>query len=259
MNIDTFRTVMTERLDTVERVKAAAQAIEVSVATLYRYKKSPDDIPTGKTLALMNFLGIPLADRVSWKRPEFVAAERRRLELEMAIANGGTRYVVTPTFTVNAELPELSRVVSVFDYGRRHAHRIPELLELRAERRDLYVRGSYASFELIHAPSYLDFLNGTGRYADIPEEVRRMQVKELVRSMDMPTVDRRVYVRHTPELPVVSVYSTGVSILRADDFVVEFHDAQVLQELTAIFMDFFEAADLRSKDSVLRFLSTGDM
>jgi hypothetical protein len=258
--VDLLRTQLHERLRTTDQVKAAASRIKVSPATLYRWKAAPETIPFGKVAMLIDYLGDPVQDRVSWSRSEFVASDRRRLELERATSPGGTRYVVTPTFTVNSELPELTERLLEYDYGARYRDRLPEYLEVREARRQLYESGDYTSYEMINGASYLDFHSGRGRYDGVPRSLRESQIKELLRSLRFAHVRRRIYLKSTPELPIVSCYNgpgTSTAVIRVDDFTVECRGEQIASELQEIFMEYFERADLKSPEQVAEFLRSG--
>lgn len=259
MDINRVRNLLHERLATTEQVKKVAEKTGISAATIYRYKAAPESIPLGKLIALSEVLGFPLGDSATWFKTEFVDSERRRLELEKSIANGSKRLVVTPTFTINAQIPEYTEYVMRFDYGARSLDRLPEYLELRQERRVLYEKGSYISYEIISGSSYCDFYFRRSKFRGITKELRDKQVKNLLRTLDLNHIHRRVYLKRTPELPIVSIYSGNIAIVRADDFVIEFQGEGIPGELTNIFHKFFDTADLKSYEEVAKFLKNPDV
>ncbi len=250
-----IKALMASRLNTRERVEHAADAIGVSVATLYRYKTAPETIPLGKVMALNDILGYSLGDGATWNRREFIEAEARRAELEELIANGGTRVSVTPAFSVNAQLPEVTRAVMDFDHGVHRRSDFDEYAELRQHRRELYLASNYESFEVINARVYEDFFAGRGRYRSIGRDLRDRQIEELLRTSDLEHVNRRIYTRATPELPIISWYSSGIVVSRIDDLVIEFVNRDAVDELAMIVDRFWKSTDIQSPDEVQSFLS----
>ncbi|MBU1495166.1 MAG: hypothetical protein KJ956_14510 [Actinobacteria bacterium] len=252
--LDEIRLLLKTRLDTRERVERAANAIGVSAATLYRYKSAPENIPLGKLSALNDLLGFSLGDGATWVRSEFIEAEERREALEASIAAGGMRLVVTPAFSVNAQLPDVTRAVMDFDHGVHRRSDFERYLAIRQQRRELYLSGDYESLEIIDAASYVDFFEGRGRYRSLSDDLRRKQIDELVRTTRLDHVVRRVYVRSTPELPIVSWYSTGTVVARLDDFVIEFTNRDAVDELATIVSRFYGSAEIQAVDQVEEFL-----
>src|SRR5262245_55532501 len=99
---------------------------------MYRYKKDPESIPFGKLVELGQFLGFPIGGTAAWSRADIIASERRRYELEGAVAaNGGRRYITTPSFPVTCEVSDFTERLWDFDYGQRQRDVMATYLELR--------------------------------------------------------------------------------------------------------------------------------
>jgi len=255
VNIELLKTFLRERLHTAELAEQAAGHIGVSLATMYRYKKSPESIPFGKLMALGKFLGFPIGVSAAWSRADVVAGERRRLELEVAVAAAsGRRYVVSPSFPVTCELPDFTERMWDIDYGVRQNNRKLDYLELRQHRNVLYEKGEYESIELLIGSGYRDFLKGCGRFHGVGDDLRQQQLAAILRSLESSHIHRRIYLKHTPELPVFSCYSTDVAVIRVDDFTVEFSGAETTNELLDIFNDYYDNADIKTPGEVKEFL-----
>ncbi len=255
MNVDLFKRVLEERLTTRDLVAAAAQAVDVSIATMYRYKSDPAVIPFGKIVTLGKYLAFPIEGTVAWSRADVLQGEHRRLELEQRVSQaGGRRFTVTPSYTVAAELPEMTRGLWQFDYPSREGGEFEQYLELRAQRRKLYLDGKYNSLEIITAGGYRDFFFGEGRFTGIPKALRDKQVAELLKSLKLPHVQRRVYTQNTPEVPVITCYSTAIAVIRVDDITIEFNDSPKVSELIEVFDYYFKEASIAAKDEIADFL-----
>lgn len=256
MNIEIVKRLLRERLSTAQLVEVAATKIEVSVATLYRYKKDPAAMPFGKLVELGKHLGFPIGGSATWSRMDVIAGERRRLELEEATADAkGRRCIVTPSFPVTCELDQFTQCLWDNDYGARDRNRLKEYQQLRKRRTELYSSGRFESVEIINGAGYLDFLKGTGRFRSVPERLRKSQQEKIVASLKFPNIHRRVYLKSTPELPVFSWFSTDTAIIRVDDFTVEFQGPETCNELRDIFDDYFDSADLKTNEEVRDFLA----
>lgn len=256
MNTDIVQALMKERLPTAERMREAANKLGVSLATLYRYKSDPSAIPFGKLIVLSQHLNFPMEAAVTWAREDVVQGERRRLELEQRICEcGGWRCAVTGSYTVNAELPDVTKFLWERDYGRRKRNEIGEYVDIRAERSSLYFSGGYRSREIISAEAYRDFFNKRGRFTGLPERLRKAQVASLLKAAQLKHVDLRVKVRSTPEMPPVVCYSNHTAYLRIDDLKLEFAGKEVAADLARIVSGFFDEAELSTKSDVLAFLS----
>lgn len=255
MNIEYFKTIIDERLTTRELVGEAARIINVSTATMYRYKRDPAAIPFGKLVALGKYLAFPIEGTVAWSRADVIQGERRRLQLEFKAAKvGGSRFTVTPSYSVNAELPEMTRQLWEFDYPGKDKKELETYLHLRSSRHELYVAGQYQSLELLSGSGYMDLFYGRGRFKDVPDAVRKKQITAFLKTMEYPHVQRRVYLKHTPELPVITCYSTNIAVIRVDDITIEFNDTPKVSELIDVYNHYFKNADIISKDRVAKFL-----
>lgn len=255
MDTEIIKNLLKDRLPTAELASAAAERIGVSIATMYRYKKDPQSIPFGKLIALGKYLGFPIGGSAAWSRADIIASESRRYELEAAVgAIGGRRYIVTPSFTVNCELPEFTKRLWDFDYGNRQRDVMDKYLALRKKRYELYEKGVYESVEIFAGAGYQDFLNRRGRFEGIDEELQRRQLEQIVRSLDFAHVRRRIYLKSTPELPIFQCYSNEIAVIRVDDFTVEFNGPETAKELMEIFDEYYDRADLKSVEEVREFL-----
>jgi hypothetical protein len=259
MDAESVRNLLRERLTTADAMQQAAGSIGVSVATMYRYKSNPEGIPLGKLISLGKYLAFPIAGSVTWSRTDIVAMERRRYQLEASVAGQtGRRYVVTPSFTANCEVPEFTKALWDFDYGTGNQHSLANYLELRSKRRELYEQGLYESFELVSGAGYADFFQRQGRFKGLSEQLMRRQLDELVRSLAYPHIHRRVYLKNSPELPIFSCYSSNVAVIRVDDFTAEFGGESVARELVDIFKEYFDSADLKTVEEVRDFFLCPD-
>src|SRR5438046_2310711 len=117
MKTELIANFLRDRLQTTEQMQYAARLIEVSLGTMYRYRANPEAMPLGKLAKLADQFGLPIEGTAAWSRTDLVQGERRRWEWEAKIAAVcGTRFTVTPVFTVNCELPEFTRKVWENDY-----------------------------------------------------------------------------------------------------------------------------------------------
>jgi hypothetical protein len=258
MLIEDVKKLLTERLTTAKLMRQAASVIDVSLATMYRYKSDPSAIPFGALVNLGKYLAFPIEGTVVWSKQDVPRSELRRFQLESAVAMQearGSRFTVTPSYSVNVELPEVTQFLWNFDYGRPSSNgELDRYLEHRCARRKMYLEGKYNSLELITGNGYRDFFNGKGRFKGVPTNLRQKQVKELIRTLDLPHVIRRLYLKNTPELPVFTCYSNAVAVIRVDDFTVEFSGTSAVQELTEVFQNYFANADVKTKEEMVDFL-----
>ncbi len=258
MLIEDVKRLLNERLPTAKLMQQAASAIDVSLATMYRYKSDPSAIPFGALVNLGKYLAFPIEGTVVWSKQDVPRSELRRFQLESAVAmqeTHGSRFTVTPSYSVNVELPEVTQLLWDFDYGPPSSNcDLNRYLEYRCARRKMYLEGKYNSLELITGNGYRDFFNGQGRFKGIPRILRQQQVKEFIRTLELPHVSRRVYLKSTPELPVFTCYSNAVAVIRVDDFTVEFSGTGAVHELTEIFHNYFDNADLKAKEEMVDFL-----
>jgi hypothetical protein len=260
MEIAIVKNLMNERLTTANLMNDAARKIGVSLATMYRYKSNPELIPLGKLISLCEHLGFPLGGSITWSKNKVLQGERRRYELEKEIAEQefGKRYVITPSYTVTSELPEVTRQLWDYDYGTRYQELISDYIGLRQERCKLYQEGKYESFEIINGFCYKDFFYGQGRFKGLPKELRMKQIDSLIKSLEYPHVNRRIYLKATPELPIFSCFSTDKAVIRIDDFIVEFNNETIVKELVETYNTYYDTADIINKDQVKVFLQKPD-
>ncbi len=261
-----IKELLNSSLTTKAETQKLSNNIGVSVATMYRYKKEPELIPFGILLKIKGYLGRPVnsPDYVLKSPSDFVIAEERRLSFEQS-CSGGSRYVITPIFSVNSETEDFTRTVTRFDYPDAPDCQIENLVKVRRKRCGVYKKGEYKSFELIDANKYRDFYLGVNRFSMLTRECINQQIEELVKSTMFPNVDRRIYLFNTPELPVVSCYEVDTRkkaflkcIVRADDFVAEYtneNSPDSATEIKNMFMRFYETkTNLKDPEDVIDFL-----
>ncbi len=254
--IDNF---LNQRLSTRKAVEEAASIIGVSTATMYRYKANPEMISLGQICKLSHQLGLPLAEGAVWTDANILSAERRRLELESEVAkNLGTRLITIPAYTVNDEIPEITKLLLLEDYGADAKRFDAELLGVRAERRRLYESAAYESWELWNGFGYRDFLNGRGRYRSIPADLRQAQSAILIETSKRPNVHRFVYTAHTPELPMFGCHTPpGVALVRVDDIHLEFQDSQLVKSFEETFEKLRRSSATSTVEQFTTFLRDG--
>jgi hypothetical protein len=161
---------------------------------------------------------IPVDLSVTLHREELIEAEELRLKYEQRIADeSGYRFVTTPHFTVNCETEEFTEEKFLSEYPDTHWHLVKRYVSIRSKRRDLYIAGGYKSFEIINGESYIDFFFKRNLFEKIKEDVWRRQYADVVDTNSLDHVQRYVYLRATPELPIVLCYSNGETLLRFDD------------------------------------------
>lgn len=257
MNLDALKARLQEVLRTTEAVATAAKHIDVSPATLYRYKANPEQLPLGKFIALVEHLGLPVAEHSVLLPPQFVDAERHRLSHERAIAaqgGKGERLSVTPFFPVTTEIPQITAHVAESTFGAPNRHQFPEYFAARAERVALYMQRRYNSIEIINAYCYRSFFNRSvdAEYAALTQNMRDSQVERLAETNQWDNVTRRIYFGH--ELPYITAYSDGSAIPRIDEFTLEVTGERMVTDLKSIFFKYFNACKVKARDDVTRFL-----
>lgn len=259
MDIELVGNFLNERLTTRKAVEEAATIIGVSTATMYRYKASPAGLSLGQVCKLSHSLGLPLANGAVWTQASILGSERRRLQLETELArNGGTRLITIPAYTVNDELPEITRLMLEADYGAEAKKLYAEVMCVRAERRELYDAAKYESWEIWNGYAYLDFLNGRGRYRSIPVDLRQAQIGRFVASSNRSNVHRFLYLTHSPELPMFGCHSPpGVALVRVDDIHLEFQARDLVQSFEQTFENLRRGSATTTVEQFVTFLQRG--
>ncbi len=254
MDVTVIKSFLADRLATRNAVEEAAAAVNVSVATMYRYKANPEAIDLGVLKRLSDHLGLPLQNGVAWLKTNVIGSERRRLELEKALSvAGGARFTTMPHYTVNEELPEITRLILQFDYGTRAPQLEREVLPIRAERSHLYSLDAYVSWEVWNVYGYLDFFHGRGRFKDIPKELRVAQIAKFVESSKRP--GRHRFMSNSPELPMFGVYSPpGVALVRIDDIHFEFQAPALISSFEETFNEILDHSFTKTADQFIAFL-----
>lgn len=259
MDLELIGSFLNDRLATRKAVEEAAEVIGVSAATMYRYKANPDAISLGQICKLSQRLGLPLAGGAVWTQESILGSERRRLQLETELAKaGGTRLITIPAYTVNDELPEITRLLLQEDYGAEAKQFDAEVLGVRAERRRLYESASYESWEIWNGFGYLDFLNGRGRFRSIPADLREAQIQKFVESSGRSNVHRFVYMNHSPDLPMFGCHSPpGVVLVRVEDIHLEFQDRHLVGSFEETFDKLRRSATISSPEQFTAFVRKG--
>ncbi|MEJ8560018.1 hypothetical protein QTO30_01335 [Yoonia sp. GPGPB17] len=228
-DLDKLLTTLLDGLKDAE-MSEAAKAMQVSKATAYRYRKNPLDMPLRSFVGLVEFLKLPLDLSITLHQEELIEAEELRLRFEQRIAEeGGYRIVTTPHFTVNCEVPEFTEAKFRAEYPKEQWSLIGRYMEVRQARRELYLSGSYQSIEIINGSAYLDFYYQKNLFTDLEDHLWRQQHAEVVETQELPHVQRYIYVRATPELPVILCYSSGDTILRFDDITINLSEDHFLR------------------------------
>lgn len=260
MELDELKQMLNTRLSTKADVSDIAEVLRISVPTMYRYKDAPEKIPYGVYLQILKYFKFSdkRLEEVHSNDSKFIEAEQRRLEFEKLIS-GGERRTVTPVYSVNCEIEEVTMALMSVDYPE-YIHLTNQFIKIRALRRKEYEKGLYESYEIIDASKYRDFYLGVNRYSVLTKDVIDKQIDYLVKSMSFSHVHRRIYLYNTPELPVVSCYYNRTSkkelsrsLVRADDFVAYVDDKEA-DDLLDIFNRFFERAELYETEDVIDFL-----
>jgi len=226
---------------------------------MYRYKANPDAISLGQICKLSQSLGLPLTNGAMWTQDSIVGSERRRLQLESELAkNNGTRLITIPAYTVNDELPEITRLLLQEDYGAEAKQLEDEVLRIRAERQQLYEVAKYESWEIWNGYGYSDFLNGLGRYRSIPTELREAQIEKFVANAARPNVHRFVYLTHSPELPMFGCHTPpGIVLVRVDDIHLEFQDRDLIRSFAETFDSLRRSSATSTLEQFATFLRKG--
>ncbi len=213
------------RMDEAD-MAVVAYVMGVSLATAYRYRKSPSDMSIASFVRLADHFNLPVSMNLIYRETDVLVAEAERLRLEEEIhSQRGWRFVTTPHFTVNCETEAFTRELFAIQYGARCSEpEANEYVSLRKRRRSLYLLGQYKSEEIVSAPSYIDFFYGRGLFKDISKSVRQQQLEEVITTSKMPHISRRVYTQTTPELPVILNYSTRKSLVRVEDLTIALTD-----------------------------------
>lgn len=232
----------------------AAKAMGVSKATAYRYREAPLNMPLKSFVGLVEHLKLPLDLSVTLHQEELIEAEALRLRFEKRVAREvGYRIVTTPHFTVNCEIPEFTEAKFRTEYPEDSWHLIEEYLELRQERRDLYLSGSYRSIEVINGAAYLDFFLKRNVFDGVSDDIWRRQHAEIIESLELSHINRYIYLKSTPELPVILCYSCGKTILRFDDITIGLSEDHFLQAKNTL-ENYKENCKYKEKRNVRDFL-----
>lgn len=231
-----------------------ASILGVSLATAYRYRKTPSDMSIAAFERLVDHFEVPVSMNLLYREDDVLAAEEARLQLEQEIADiRGWRFVTAPHFTVNCELEDFTREMFFIHYGDRFSDsEVREFVDLRGRRRKLYLAGSYKSEEVVNGPSFIDFFYGRGVFSNIGKELRLKQLDQVVASCSLPHVQRRIYTRATPELPVILNYSVSKSIIRVEDLTMVFTD-QDCAETDRVLRNYADSAEYTTTSAARSF------
>jgi hypothetical protein len=254
-----IKSFMNDRLTTKKDVARAAEAVGVSTATLYRYKSNPEEMGLGVLAKLKDTLGLPLESGAAWSKALVIETERRRLQLEeLASRAGGARYTTVAPYTVNSELPEVTKVLLQVDYGTRAPIMETDLLEVRKARAAIYSAAAYDSWEIWDRVGYSDFFFGRGRFKGIDDKVRRRQVDAFVESSRNSKRHRFVYGSQS-SLPMFGCYEPqGVALVRIEDIHLEFQAPELVQSFRDTFDDLLSRCITTTSDQFIDFLVSPD-
>ena len=248
-----INSLLHEHLDTKEKIEIYAEEIGVSVATLYRYKAKYEGMPLGKFLKLLDVLGMPFGESASWLPDEYVAEEYIRLGYEKDISErNGYRLTVTPYFTVNIELPELTELSAKNLYSDVFQEKLDSYLRARTERSKIYFSEKYRSKEIINGYLYEDFFDCKKAYSHMSTDMRDKQIKEIIKSLGFGRVQRRIYFGY--DLPVITCYSCNVALVRVGEYTVQLRGEKSIQAVENVFNDYFSACQLKTEKEVEAFL-----
>jgi len=256
MDLTAVKAFLGEHLNTREAVEHAAGVAGVSTATMYRYKSNPEGISLGVLARLSKELGLPLTDGAAWTRSDILGSERRRLALENTTARlpNGKRLTTLPAYTVNDELPEVTRSLLKSDYGTQAPVLEVDVLEIRAHRAGLYQSGRYASWEIWSASGFGDFAAGKGRYSVLPEALRAAQIEVFKTTTLQP--DKHRYFYDGSDLPMFGCYlPSGTALVRVDDIHLEFQDVSLVASFEETFNSLLERCFTKTNDEFLGYLS----
>lgn len=256
MDIRVIKNFLDSHLDTRLAVENAAKAIGVSAATMYRYKANPEAINLGQAMGLAAHLGLPLSSGAAWSKVDILESERRRLELEQEVAVArGHRLQIVPAYTVNSEIPEVTRLILQADYGTRLPKVETEIMRIRHERARLYDEAQYTSWEIWNGFGYIDFFYGQNRFKGLPEDLRLRQVEKFVESTRLSNRHRFIYLRRTPDIPMFGCFSPiGVALVRVDSIQLEYQDPALVDSFEDTFNDFRKMCFTSTPDEFIAFL-----
>lgn len=117
MELDELKQMLNTRLSTKAAVSSIANTLQISVPPMYRYKEAPEKIPYGIYLQILRYFKFTdkIVEEVHSNDSKFIEAEQKRLEFERLIA-GGERRTVTPVYSVNCEIEEVTKALMKIDY-----------------------------------------------------------------------------------------------------------------------------------------------
>lgn len=256
MDINIIRSFLNNHLNTRLAVEGAAIAIGVSPATMYRYKANPETISIAQAIKLSEHLGLPLANGAAWSKVNILESERRRLQLESAIADAcGHRLQIVPAYTVNSEIPEVTRLILQADYGTRLPKVEAQIMEIRQERARLYDEGKYTSWEIWNGFGYIDFFQGCNRFKGLSDELREKQIEKFIASTMHPNRHRFIYLRRTPDLPMFGCFNPpGVALIRIDNIQLEYQDSTLVESFEDTFNNIRQLCLTTTPDEFISFL-----
>ncbi|UTP39787.1 hypothetical protein M9M90_01025 [Phenylobacterium sp. LH3H17] len=256
MDLTVIKDFLKARLSTREAMEEAAAVAGISLATAYRYKSNPEAMSLGVLTRLSEHFGLPLANGAAWGRMDVLGSERRRLSLETTIsAQAGARFMIMAPYTVNDELADITRELLRADYGTRAAQLEGEILSIRGKRAELYRSETYDSWEIWNGLGYADFFHGRGRFAAIPEDLRRAQIDVFLTSSASPKRHRYFYT--APDLPTFGCYSDpGVALVRIEDIHLEFQAPTLVSSFEDTFNELLNRCETKTRDDFVDFAKT---
>jgi hypothetical protein len=255
MEITALKIFLDQRLKTKNEVETAANAVGISVATLYRYKANPDTMGIGVYNSLTTYLGLPLQDGAIWLKTDIIGGEKQRLALEKAVFDAkGNRFTTVSPYTVNSEIPQLTQLLLQFDYGTKAQQLEVELLEIRAKRAQLYDEAEYHSWEIWNAQGYMDFFFGKRRFKNIPASLRNVQIKKFIESTSHPK--RHRFFSDSTELPMFGCYlPENVVLIRIDDIHLETRNPELVANFEETFNGLLSRCITKNTEQFVDYLS----
>ncbi len=252
MDTVVLKNFLNERLSTKQDVKEAADAVGVSIATLYRYKADPSLMGLGTFNALSSHLGLPMQEGAIWLKDDIIGGERRRLSLEKAVAEvHGTRFTTTSPYTVNVELSDITKQLLLYYYGTKAPQIEDTVLSIRDERKRLY--DEYETWEIWSAHGYKDFFHGKRRFKSISEKLRQAQIEEFIESSYNPK--RHRFMADSTELPIFSCFMpVNVVLVRIDDIYIESRSPEIVESFKETFNDLVLSCMTKNIEQFVDFL-----
>ena len=223
-----------------DRIKLAAQNLEVSDKTIWNWLNSPTDhpIPLRKLCQICYLLGInpntlfpgcPQTETIETiSNP--VAAEQTLLDIEQEISGGGLRRVCFPLFS---SVLFKERLVEVYaTKGMHHGYfstggksflgegdRKEQFLKLRGKRRNLFKDGNYVLRVVFMRDEFEKFVNGERlfKHCEAPDRISQIEyIKDLLKTKvrdSRPRLEMRLTKSHFRTQYAINTRPDGSDVL----------------------------------------------